>query len=352
MQSSETRTPSSAPTPERLGASSGVPARTRTNNIPTSPPTVSSPRRIFREASPVSHPPPPAVALASARDSSPAMQLYHHPYSLDSQKVRIALEEKGIDYTSYHVNPLTGKNMNVAFFRMNPSAKLPVFQNGAHVIFRAIDIIQYIDRLAVHLSGEIQPVNTEVLQWMQKVDGWNPKMFTLTHTPLKYRSFVSKFIRRVLIARMAEAPDLASMYHVKLRDAYETEDRLKDPETMRQSEEELSKLLDDVEAQLNKTKYLHGEFSPADSMFIPILARIALLDLHEEYISSRPRVLEYHTLVKQRPSYKVVIGKYFNGWKKYCISLGPRSSFVFEPCSENRWFSVLHTRYTLNQCVQ
>jgi hypothetical protein len=73
-----------------------------------------------------------------------AMQLYHHPYSLDSQKVRTALEEKGIDYTSYHVNPLTGKNMNVDFFRMNPSAKLPVFKNGAHVIFRAIDIIQYV----------------------------------------------------------------------------------------------------------------------------------------------------------------------------------------------------------------
>jgi hypothetical protein len=32
--------------------------------------------------------------------------------------------------------------MNVDFFRMNPSAKLPVFQNGAHVIFRAIDIVQ------------------------------------------------------------------------------------------------------------------------------------------------------------------------------------------------------------------
>jgi glutathione S-transferase len=74
------------------------------------------------------------------------MQLYHHPYSLDSQKVRMALEEKGIDYTSYHINPLTGKNMNVDFFRMNPSAKLPVFQNGAHVIYRAIDIIQYVLR--------------------------------------------------------------------------------------------------------------------------------------------------------------------------------------------------------------
>ncbi|XP_006652308.1 glutathione S-transferase TCHQD [Oryza brachyantha] len=246
------------------------------------------------------------------------MQLYHHPYSLDSQKVRMALEEKGIDYTSYHLNPLTGKNMNVAFFRMNPSAKLPVFQNGAHVIYRAFDIIQYIDRLAVHLSGEIVPVNTEVYQWMQKVDSWNPKMFTLTHTPIKYRTFVSKFIRRVLIARMAESPDLASMYHVKLREAYETEDRLKDPDIMKQSEEELSELLDDVEAQLNNGKYLAGdEFSPADSMFIPILARITLLDLDEEYINCRPRLLEYYALVKQRPSYKVVVGKFFSGWKKY-----------------------------------
>lgn len=70
------------------------------------------------------------------------MQLYHHPYSMDSQKVRLVLEEKSIDYTSYHVNPLTGKNMNASFFRMNPSAKLPVFQNGSHIIFRAIDIVQ------------------------------------------------------------------------------------------------------------------------------------------------------------------------------------------------------------------
>jgi ganglioside-induced differentiation-associated protein 1 len=154
----------------------------------------------------------------------------------------------------------------------------------------------------VHLSGEIPPVNTEVHQWMQKVDAWNPKMFTLIHTPVKYRTFVSKFIRRVLIARMAEAPDLASLYHVKLREAYEAEDKAKDPEIMKQSGEELDKLLDEVEAQLNKAKYL---------------ARITLLDLDDKYISARPRILEYYTLVKQRPSYKVVIGKYFNGWKKY-----------------------------------
>lgn len=62
---------------------------------------------------------------------------------MDSQKVRLALEERGIDYTSFHVNPITGKNMDSLFFRMNTSAKLPVLQNGAHIIYDTVEIIQY-----------------------------------------------------------------------------------------------------------------------------------------------------------------------------------------------------------------
>lgn len=64
--------------------------------------------------------------------------------------MRLALEEKGIDYTSFHVNPVTGKNMDASFFRMNPTAKLPVFQNGGHVIFDTIEIIQYVTYFTLH----------------------------------------------------------------------------------------------------------------------------------------------------------------------------------------------------------
>ncbi|XP_008799056.1 glutathione S-transferase TCHQD-like [Phoenix dactylifera] len=246
------------------------------------------------------------------------MQLYHHPYSMDSQKVRLALEEKGIDYTSYHVNPLTGKNMDASFFRMNPSAKLPVFQNGAHIIFQASDIIQYIDRLTVSLNGEDKPISSEVVEWMHKIEGWSSKIFTLSHVPDKYRLFVSKFVRRVVIARMAEAPDLATMYHLKLLDVYDAEDKVKDPDIVKRSEEKLAELLDNAEMQLNETKYLAGdEFTMADSMFIPVLARITLLNLEKKYINCRPNIAEYYNLVKHRPSYKAVIGKYFSGWRKH-----------------------------------
>ncbi|KAF6170527.1 hypothetical protein GIB67_031935 [Kingdonia uniflora] len=248
------------------------------------------------------------------------MQLYHHPLSLDSQKVRLALEENGIDYTSYHVNPLTGKDMDSSFFRMNTTAKLPVFQNGSHIIFDTIDIIQYIERIKiVSLSIESDTTNSrEVKEWMQKIQAWNSKIFTLSHIPQKYRVFVSKFLRRVVIARMAEAPDLAGDYHLKLKDAYETEEKLRNPNNLKQSEEHLVKLLEEVEMQLSKTTYLAGdEFTMADVALIPVLARIELLDLEDEYISSRPKVVEYWEVVKQRPSYKQVIGKYFSGWRKY-----------------------------------
>lgn len=249
-----------------------------------------------------------------------AMQLYHHPFSLDSQKVRLALEEKGIDYTSFHVNPITGKNMDASFFRMNPSAKLPVFRNGSHILFETIEIIQYIERIATVSSGggDIVISDEDTLDWMKKIQEWDTKFFLLSHVPEKYRLFVSKFFRRVVIARMADSPDLASSYHRKLREEYETEEKLGNAEVLRRSEEQLVRILDDVEKKLSETSYLMGEeFTMGDIMLIPVLARLELLSLENEYINSRPNIVEYWSMVKQRPSYKKVIGRYFNGWRRY-----------------------------------
>ncbi|XP_057727896.1 glutathione S-transferase TCHQD [Arachis stenosperma] len=248
------------------------------------------------------------------------MQLYHHPFDLDSLKVRLALEEKGVDYTSHHVNPITGKNLDSSFFKMNPSGRLPVFQNGSHIIYKTIDIIQYIERIAVVSAGSenISTSGREVIEWMQKIQEWDPKFFSLSHIPDKYRIYVSKFIRRVVIARMSESPELAGAYHRKLREAYQTEEKMKDPDVARRSEEHLVRLLDEVERQLGETPYLAGQdFTMADVVLIPVLARLVLLDLEKVYITNRPNIAEYWVLVQQRPSYKKVIGKHFVGWRKH-----------------------------------
>lgn len=153
---------------------------------------------------------------------------------------------------------------------------------------------------------------------MQKIQEWNSKYFTLFHIPEKYRDNVSKFIRQVVIARMAESPDLAGAYRSKLNEAYDTEEKLKNPDVLKRDREHLIRLLDAVESQLNETAYLAGEeFTMADVVLIPVLGRLVLLNLEEEYIATRPNIAEYWILVQQRPSYKKVIGKHFNGWRKY-----------------------------------
>lgn len=72
------------------------------------------------------------------------------------------MEEKGIDYTSFHLNPVTGKNMNASFFRMNPSATLPVFQNGDHKIFKTIEIIQYVTSPTLPITKYVKNMRLHV----------------------------------------------------------------------------------------------------------------------------------------------------------------------------------------------
>lgn len=186
-----------------------------------------------------------------------------------------------------------------------------------------LKFIRYLERIAEVSSGvEDATFGREVLEWMRKIREWDSKLFTLAHIPDNRRLYVSKFLRMVMIARMAESPDLASAYHRKLREAYETEDKLKDPEALRRSKDHLLRLLDEVESRLEGTSYVAGnEFSMADVMLVPVLARLSLLDLEEEYISSRRNLAEYWVVVRSRPSYKKVIGRYFSGWRKYATLL-------------------------------
>lgn len=188
-------------------------------------------------------------------------------------------------------------------------------------VYSNVDIkCRYIERIAIVSSGgdESTLSSGEIVEWIYKIQKWNPKYFTLSHIPSKYRLSVSKFLRRVIIARMADCPELASAYHRKLKEAYETEDKLRDAETLRRSEEHLEMILDEAERKLGQGTYLVGdEFSLADVAFIPLLSRLVVLNLGDKYIDMRPNVAEYWNLVQKRPSYRKVIGRHFDGWRRH-----------------------------------
>ena len=96
---------------------------------------------------------------------------------------------------------------------------------------------------------------------------------------------------------------------------------IKDPETLRRSEEHLEKILDEADKKLSQTTYLLGEeFTLADIVLVPLLSRLVLLNLKNKYVATRTHLAKYWNPVKKRPSYIKVIGKYFDGWRRHVLS--------------------------------
>jgi glutathione S-transferase len=244
------------------------------------------------------------------------MELFQYPLSLNCQKVRIALEEKNLDYVLHEINPLKAKNLDPDFFRENSSGALPVLKNGNVVICESLPILQYINGINGPI-GDDKVHHEKVDEWVKKVDEWDAKTFTLSHVSEGTIRFFSRFKRRVVIARMAKNPDLANKYHNKLNSMHAMEEKLKSSEALSLTEKQLIDLLDEAEDQLGTTEFMAGfEFSIADAAFVPVLARIQLLKLVPELLKPRPRLLDYFVRMKKRPSYKEVIQGYSSQLKQ------------------------------------
>jgi len=75
------------------------------------------------------------------------IHLLHFDASSDSQKVRILLNEKNIDWESHHID--LGKNQHVTpwFLSVNPRGVVPVLVHDGAVHVESNDIMEYVDAL-------------------------------------------------------------------------------------------------------------------------------------------------------------------------------------------------------------
>ena len=75
------------------------------------------------------------------------MKLYYHPISTYSQKVLIALYEKGIDFDAEIVQ-LMDPEKGAAYREVYPMGKVPMLMDDDHMVPESSIIIEYIDHLA------------------------------------------------------------------------------------------------------------------------------------------------------------------------------------------------------------
>ncbi|XP_072950859.1 glutathione S-transferase zeta class-like [Typha angustifolia] len=129
--------------------------------------------------------------------SLPKLTLYSYWRSSCSQRVRIALNLKGLDYEYKAVNLLKGEQSNPEFVKINPIKYVPVLVDGDAVIADSFAIILYLEdkypqhpllpqdlkkkalnlQIASIVSSSIQPLqNLPVLSFIDEKFGPNEKL--------------------------------------------------------------------------------------------------------------------------------------------------------------------------------
>jgi glutathione S-transferase len=102
------------------------------------------------------------------------LTLYHYDRSTAAQRVRLALEEKGIPWQSIIVDTARGdvEDLPEDYHRLNPKGLVPVIIHDGAAIPESLVILEYLEDVfpAVPLRPEAPEERARMRLWMRKID--------------------------------------------------------------------------------------------------------------------------------------------------------------------------------------
>lgn len=269
--------------------------------------------------------PDPQVRDAISQRQSFAGQtfrLFHFPASLCSQKVRLALLEKGVAWHSRPVNLLRDANLDPAYVQINPRAVVPTLQAGELTVIDSATILEFIDSCLpgpALLPGD-ESARELAMEWIRRQDQLPMSELSLARLTSWQRSLVRRLLgqRADRLKRLArQHPELDPVWQRKNRELQHWLDILDNPDHSA-LDTRIHELLDDLEAALQRNPWLAGDsYSLADTAMTAIVERLRLCGYVLSRSGRRPALERWWRQVRRRPSYRDAIAR----WKKPRIML-------------------------------
>lgn len=98
-------------------------------------------------------------------ESFEGLHLYHGGISNCSMRVRMTLIEKGLDWTSHHIDLKKKENISDDYFGINPNGLVPTLVDNGVVHIESNDIIDYLDE--TYPSPTLRAENNaEMMEWL------------------------------------------------------------------------------------------------------------------------------------------------------------------------------------------
>ena len=229
------------------------------------------------------------------------LELYHNNISVCSQKVRLVLAEKNIPWENRHVSLARGEHLTPAFKKMNPRGVVPVIVHDGKTIIESSVICQYLDE--VFPNPPLQPKDPADRALMRL---WTKLPDEILHMACATVSFAISFGQQLkkragagLEERLMKMPDPAR----RERQRALIERGIETP-FFRDHIKVFEKTVAEMEVQFGKTEWLACDrYTLADAEITPYIERVDRLGLAGLW-ESRPRVADWFTRIKTRPSFK------------------------------------------------
>ena len=95
------------------------------------------------------------------------IHLYHGDISNCSMRVRMTLIEKGLPWTSHHLDLKLKENISDEYFGINPNGLVPTLIDNGVVHIESNDIIDYLDETYPEPSLRATSNEDEMLEWLR-----------------------------------------------------------------------------------------------------------------------------------------------------------------------------------------
>jgi glutathione S-transferase len=237
------------------------------------------------------------------------LELYHNPFSTCSQKVRLVLDEKHIDFVSREIDLLAGAQHDPAYVKLNPNHVVPTLVHDGVVLLESTLINEYLDE-----AFAARPMRPADPRGRHAVRLWTKVLDEQVHPATAVVTFALG-PRALLLQQPAEAREanIASIPDPKARAARRSviEHGHRAPE-FGGAFAHMVRFLDRAEAFLAASPWLSGDaFGLADAAALPYVLRLdhlAMTPLLSR--ATRPALAAWYERVRARPSFETAVVKW------------------------------------------
>jgi glutathione S-transferase len=231
------------------------------------------------------------------------LELYHSDHSTCSQKVRICLAEKGLDWESRVLHFGSGDHLTPEYLKLNPNGVVPTLVHDGEAIIESSAIVEYLDEIcpAPSLSLTDALGRARLRAWMRYMEevptpAVRVPSFNKVFRPLRYENISEEAFQ----ARVEKMPLRKAFYRRMGRvDGFGAAEFDNALAQIRQTAERIGAAV----RETGGPWIMGAQYTLIDATLTPLIQRMAELGYAHLWQDDLPEMVGWFVRVRARPSF-------------------------------------------------